>query len=59
MTNFERLFSTPEKLAEIINSLNHCRVVGCEDCAAREVCMPNSSFYDVPTTIEWLEKEGK
>ena len=57
MTNYERLFGMPEKLAEVIIALNHCRVVGCEDCAANEVCMPKSDFWDVPTMVEWLERE--
>jgi len=55
-TNFERLFGTPESTARIIMALDGCKVVGCEDCAARELCMPKSSFWDVDTCADWLRR---
>ena len=60
-TNWDRLFGTPEKASKVLVALNTCRVVGCEDCAAREVCMPYSDFvssiYD--DVLEWLESEAE
>ena len=55
-SNYQRLFGTPERAARVVIALNTCRVVGCEDCAARQLCMPYSEFphdnYDA--LLEWL-----
>ena len=59
MTNYERYFGTPEATATVVTALNNCRIDGCEDCAARAVCMVDSKFmsYDEEEMTEWLNEE--
>ena len=57
MTNHEQLFGTPEMTARVLMSLQRCRVVGCEYCIARDVCMPHSYFTNEQECVEWLESE--
>ena len=60
MTNYEKLFGTPERAARIVIALNSCRVVGCEDCAARQLCTPYSEFVhdDYDALLEWLRGDA-
>lgn len=57
MTNYEKLFGTPERAARVVMALRDCRVVGCCDCLARDLCKPYSEFELSGTLAEWLESE--
>ena len=52
------LFGTPERAARVIVALNHCRVVGCVDCAARGACGYDGCGGDYDALLEWLRGDA-
>ena len=53
-TRYSELFGTPERAAKTIVALNNCRVVCCEECAARGACRYDGCGDDYDSLLEWL-----
>lgn len=60
-SRWHELFGTPETAAKTIVALNNCRVVCCEECAARGACRYDGCGDDYDSLLEWLggESDGK
>ncbi len=58
-TRWERLFGAPERAARIVVALNNCRVVSCEECAARGACRYDGCGDDYDTLLEWLRGDAE
>ena len=57
MTNYEKLFGTPEKAARTVLSLDYC-CESCDECLAFEICGLHSKFgRTIYEMTEWLESE--
>lgn len=55
-TNFRRITSSPEALAEFIE--NHCNCINCiQDCPATKTCDDYKSCYRA--MVEWLKQESE
>lgn len=57
-SRWHQLFGTPERAARVIVSLNNCRVVCCEDCAARGACKYDGCGDDYDALVEWLRGDA-
>lgn len=56
-SRYHELFGTPERAARTTVALNNCRVVCCEDCAARGACRYDGCGDDYDALLEWLRGE--
>ena len=54
-SRWHELFGTPERAARVVVALNNCRVVGCEECAARGACRNDGCGDDYDALLEWLK----
>lgn len=60
MTNYERLFGTPERAARTVMARNDCRVISCPVCAARDVCKyQGEATGSAEELVEWLKGGAK
>ena len=59
VSRYHELFGTPEKAARVIVALNNCRVVCCEDCAARGACRYDGCGDDYDALLEWLRGDAE
>lgn len=57
-TRYNELFGTPERAARTTVALNNCRVVCCEDCAARGACRYEGCGDDYDALLEWLRGDA-
>lgn len=58
-SRYSELFGTPERAARVIVALNHCRVVCCEECAARGACRYDGCGDDYDALLEWLRGDAE
>lgn len=58
VSRWHELFGTPERAARVIVALNHCRVVCCEECAARGACRYDGCGDDYDALLEWLRGDA-
>lgn len=57
MTQWEKLFGTPERAARTVLSLDYC-CESCDECPAFEICGLHSKFgRTIYEMTEWLESE--
>lgn len=61
MTNYEKLFGTPEKAAQTLHSDG---TLVCRECLIREKCAEtpensNCMICDYDALLEWLESEAR
>lgn len=57
-SRYSELFGAPERAARVIVALNHCRVVCCEECAARGACRYDGCGDDYDALLEWLRGDA-
>ena len=57
-TRWHELFGTPKRAARTAVALNNCRVVSCEDCAARGACRYDGCGEDYDALLEWLRGDA-
>ena len=61
MTNWEKLYGTPERIAQtLIEICTACEVCGdCKKCPLSKApfCVTNIDYTDYDVVLEWLESE--
>ena len=57
-SRYSELFGTPERAARVVVALNNCRVVCCEECAARGACRYDGCGDDYDALLEWLRGDA-
>lgn len=58
-SRWHELFGTPERAARVVVALNNCRVVCCEECAARGACRYDGCGDDYYALLEWLRGDAE